>query len=122
MRRISCCAATRFLPAVAGGLLAWGAAWAQASGGASAEAPAGAAHKSSAVEASAGTIIVGDKETPMGLYLTPWKNVHPDRNLDRPPQLLQEELTPLDPQVFGRRVDYYDKLAALHKLETGAGK
>jgi hypothetical protein len=69
-----------------------------------------------------GTTIVGDRETPLGLYLTPWKNLHPDRSLDRPPQLLQEELTPIDPDVFHRRVQYYDYLAEQRKLELGGGK
>ncbi|MBL6749249.1 MAG: hypothetical protein ISP90_01940 [Nevskia sp.] len=91
-------------------------AWAQAPEGGAAPQPAAAADQ------GIGTTIVGDKETPMGLYLTPWKNVHPERGLERPPQLLDEELTPVDPKVFHRRVYYFEKLAEQRKLETGAGK
>jgi hypothetical protein len=90
------------LPVLAAGLMF--AEWAGAQAPESAP-PAAAAPTA---DEAMGTTIVGDKETPMGLYLTPWKNVHPDRSLDRPPQLLAEELTPVDPKVFNRRTEYYN--------------
>lgn len=51
----------------------------------------------------AGTTIVGERDSDVGLYLTPWKEEHPD-NIDPPPSLLDEPPQPLDPRGFARQV------------------
>ena len=63
-----------------------------------------------------GTVIVGDREeTPFGLYFTPWRNALAEQDLDRPARLLQEELLPLDEDVFIRGLEYYEALSGTLK-------
>jgi len=50
-----------------------------------------------------GTTIVGEQESDVGLYLTPWKEEHAD-NIDPPPSLLDEPPRPLDAHGFARQV------------------
>ena len=57
------------------------------------------------------TIIIGDDESPLGLYLTPWRESRAENNIDRPSRLLQEEVLPIDKDVFERQVEYYDALS-----------
>lgn len=70
--------------------------------------------------AEAGTTIVGDNESPIGLYITPWRESHAEKDIDRPARLLQEEMLPIDKDVFERQVEYYDALsnAAQHKASA----
>ena len=51
----------------------------------------------------AGTTIVGERDSDVGLYLTPWKEEHPD-NVDPPPSLLDEPPQPVDAHAFSRQV------------------
>ncbi|SEQ67730.1 hypothetical protein SAMN04488038_109104 [Solimonas aquatica] len=60
----------------------------------------------------AGTTIVGERESPIGLYITPWRDAAAEKDIDRPARLLQEKLLPLDKTVFQRQIDYYDALSA----------
>jgi hypothetical protein len=99
--------------------------------GASAEAPpaaktgqAAAAQKATAKDVSKekesdnvqiGLTIVGDKESPVGLFITPWKNAYAGNTLDRPALLLDEVPLPLDPDVFRRQVSYHELIAAYKK-------
>lgn len=62
-----------------------------------------------------GTTIVGERESPIGLYITPWKNSFAEKELDRPARLLQEELLPLDRAVFLRGIEYYEALTGALK-------
>ena len=62
-----------------------------------------------------GLTIVGDKESPIGLFITPWKNAYADKRLDRPALLLDEVPLPLDPDVFRRQISYYEVIAAYRK-------
>lgn len=57
-----------------------------------------------------GTTVVGDRESPIGLYITPWRNASPEAELDRPARFLQEELIPLDADVFRRQLEYYNTI------------
>jgi hypothetical protein len=50
-----------------------------------------------------GTTIVGEQDSDVGLYLTPWKEEHAD-NIDPPPSLLDEPPQPLDAHNFARQV------------------
>lgn len=58
----------------------------------------------------AGTTIVGERESPIGLYITPWRNAYSEQDIDRPPRLLQVDMSPIDKVVFARQVEYYDAL------------
>lgn len=58
-----------------------------------------------------GMSVVGDKESPIGLYIMPWRNSAAEGGLDRPARLLDEALLPLDPDVFRRQVDYHQALS-----------
>jgi hypothetical protein len=66
------------------------------------------------------TVITGDGESPLGLYLTPWRESHPEANIDRPARLLQEEMLPIDKDVFERQVEYYDALSSAAKQKAVA--
>lgn len=57
-----------------------------------------------------GTTIVGERESPIGLYITPWRNAYAEQDIDRPARLLQVDMSPVDRTVFTRQVEYYDAL------------
>lgn len=63
------------------------------------------------VQATSGTSIIGEQESPIGLYIMPWRQSAASTGLDRPARLLDEALQPLDPEVFKRQVAYYDALS-----------
>jgi len=71
---------------------------------------------------AAGTTIVGDRESPIGLYLTPWKSEYATRGMDRPAQIVQEKMEPIDPQVFKRQNIYYDTIQEYRQAELGGKK
>jgi hypothetical protein len=50
-----------------------------------------------------GTTLMGEGESDVGLYLTPWKEEHAD-SIDPPPGLYSPPLTPVDPRGFARHV------------------
>ncbi len=59
-----------------------------------------------------GTRIRGNQELPKVLYIVPWKQSEiPD--LSQPPleSLIDEALTPVDREVFQRKIRYYDALS-----------
>lgn len=59
-----------------------------------------------------GTRIRGNQELPKVLYIVPWKRSDiPD--LSQPPleSLIDEALTPVDREVFQRKVRYFDALS-----------
>ncbi len=59
-----------------------------------------------------GTRIRGNQELPKVLYIVPWKQSEiPD--LSQPPleSLIDEALTPVDREVFQRKIRYYDSLS-----------
>ena len=65
-----------------------------------------------------GTTIVGERESPIGLFITPWRNAFAEKDIDRPARLLQEELLPMDEDVFIRQIEYYDALAGALKQKN----
>lgn len=71
-------------------------------------------------KAGSGTTIVGERESPIGLYITPWRNSAPEAELDRPARLLDEAMLPVDPDVFSRYVEYYNALAEHRAQKQGA--
>lgn len=66
-----------------------------------------------------GTTIIGERESPIGLYIMPWRNSAAEEGIDRPARLLQEEALPIDPGTFRRQLDYYTALTN-HKKAVGA--
>lgn len=67
---------------------------------------------------SSGTTIVGEDESPMGLFIMPWKNSSADSGLDKPARLLDEAMLPLDKDVFRRQIEYYQTLSE-HRNSQG---
>lgn len=65
-----------------------------------------------------GTTLVGERESPIGLYLTPWKNSQAEQDIDRPARLLQEEMLPIDEDVFIRNLEYYEALSGALKRKN----
>ena len=108
-------------------LLAAGPAGAQTAAPAPAPAPAAGpavnVHPDAASKSGTpGTTIIGDKESPIGLYLTPWKNEYADRDMDRAAQFVQGDMKLVDPQVFDRQIQYYDRINAYRQNEPAAGR
>jgi hypothetical protein len=99
------------LPALAG----IGPVWAQDSAPAPRpQAPANAeqpALDTGAATQRIGTDVVGERESPIGLYITPWKDSGAEQALERPARLLTEELVPIDEDVFIRTLEYYEALS-----------
>ncbi len=60
-------------------------------------------------------IFAGEKESPIGLYIMPWRESPAERDIDRPARLLQEQVLPLDRVVFERQLEYYDALSGALK-------
>ncbi len=83
-----------------------------------AERPAVEMPSRSAAPAGSGTNIIGDRESPIGLYITPWRNAAAEADIDRPARLLSLELEPIDKRVFARQVEYYDALTAAARAKT----
>ncbi len=94
-----------------------------------AAAPAPGANPAAAAPATAeeaddeseGTTVMGDRESPIGLLIAPWREAAPEKDLDRPVRFLQEELMPLDAEVFRRQTEYYYTIAAHLKSRGVAG-
>jgi hypothetical protein len=62
-------------------------------------------------KARTGTTVIGEQESPLGLYIMPWRQSQAQAGLDRPARLLDEALLPLDPDVFKRQVEYHRALS-----------
>lgn len=80
-------------------------------GGAKPALPAPAEAKTPGV----GTTILGERESPIGLYITPWRNATAEKDIDRPARLLQEKMLPIDEDVFLRQVEYHNALTGALK-------
>lgn len=57
-----------------------------------------------------GTTVIGDQESPIGLYIMPWRNSSADPGLDKPARLLEEAMLPMDRDVFRRQTEYFQTL------------
>lgn len=60
-----------------------------------------------------GTVIVGDRESPIGLYIMPWRDSSAAADMDRPARLVKADMMPIDRPVFLRELQY-------HRALTGA--
>lgn len=56
-----------------------------------------------------GTNIFGNQELPKGLTIVPWKKSAPGELSSGPTRLVDEPLEPIDPDVFQRRLKYYEQ-------------
>lgn len=72
---------------------------------------AAAPGQSAPVQATGGTQVIGEQESPIGLYIMPWRQSAAEGGLDRPARLLDDSLLPLDPDVFRRQVEYHRALS-----------
>lgn len=87
------------------------------------EQPAVSGEEQPAVETSApagkepkiGIDVVGERESPIGLIITPWKDSGAESELERPARLLQEDMTAVDERVFIRNLEYYEALTGALK-------
>ena len=77
--------------------------------------PSGSSASSKAPEL--GTVLSPDRdeETPFGLFFAPWRESAAEQDIDRPARLLQEELLPIDEDVFIRSIEYYEALSGALK-------
>ena len=64
-----------------------------------------------------GTTIVGSEESPIGLVIAPWKDDFSQQRGIELRRHLDEAPVPIDPEVFHRRIEYYDSIAAHRKAQ-----
>jgi hypothetical protein len=62
-----------------------------------------------------GTTIVGDRESPIGLFIMPWRESAAQADMDRPARLLQADLLPIEEPVFVRQIEYHRALSGALK-------
>lgn len=67
-----------------------------------------------------GTTVVGDTDSPIGLFIMPWRNSAAEKDIDRPARLLQGDMSPIDRIVFDRQTEYFDVLEAHSKSKPTA--
>ena len=84
--------------------------------------PAKPADETVSTPADPGTTIIGDTESPIGLYITPWKDEFAERGLDRPARLLDEAMEPIDPATFRRQIKYYETITAYRRGQQQASE
>lgn len=70
--------------------------------------PAHADEEPSAADAAAGEVA---RESPIGLYIIPWRGSAPSPQMDRPARLLDQREAPVDPLQFSRYIEYYEALS-----------
>ncbi|MGB5535296.1 MAG: hypothetical protein WBN08_05295, partial [Thiogranum sp.] len=62
-----------------------------------------------------GMAVFGNRELPKALFIVPWKDPEAGLAPDRPVNsLIDEALQPVDPDVFRRKLQYYD---TVHKAD-----
>ena len=62
-----------------------------------------------------GMSVIGNQELPKALFIVPWKDPEASLAPDRPVNsLIDEALQPVDPEVFRRKLDYFD---TVHKKD-----
>ncbi|MFQ5642531.1 MAG: hypothetical protein ACE5FQ_02415, partial [Thiogranum sp.] len=62
-----------------------------------------------------GMAVIGNRELPKALFIVPWKDPNAELTPERPVNsLIDETLQPVDPDVFRRKLDYYD---TVHKSD-----
>jgi len=69
-----------------------------------------------------GTVVVGDKEAPIGLFITPWKDGYAENGLDRPARFVDVDTSPIDPDTFQRRINYYNVITDYRQAHLSTGK
>jgi hypothetical protein len=56
-----------------------------------------------------GMSVFGNRELPKALFIVPWKEPEPGLTPERPVNsLVNEVLRPVDPDVFRRKLEYFD--------------
>jgi hypothetical protein len=109
-------------------LLSFASAWAQSPSQPAAVPAAAPSEQPAIVTNAAGTTTdskPGDKATPaaaddspIGLFIMPWRNSSAEKDIDRPARLLQGDMSPIDQVVFDRQTEYFDVLEE-HAKKTG---
>ena len=63
-----------------------------------------------------GMSIIGNRELPKALFIVPWKDPEAALAPDRPVNsLINDTLQPVDPDVFRRKLQYFD---VVHKTDS----
>lgn len=60
------------------------------------------------VKTMSGISIVGNKEAPKSLYIVPWKNSEVGVETSLQSGFLNEDMVPVDKEVFMRELEFYD--------------
>lgn len=70
--------------------------------------------------AAGGTSVIGDAESPIGLYIIPWRSTSPTPQMDRPARFVDATEEPVDETQFRRFVEYHDALSRHRAAQRGA--
>ena len=62
-------------------------------------------------QGSGGSSIIGDNESPIGLYIIPWRASSPTPQLDRPARFVDAAQEAVDEKQFRRFVEYHEALS-----------
>lgn len=58
-----------------------------------------------------GMAVIGNSELPKALFIVPWKEARAAGAPDKPfNSLVEESLQPIDPDVFRRKLEYFDSV------------
>ncbi len=61
-----------------------------------------------------GMAVIGNRELPKALFIVPWKDPQAALAPDRPINtLIDEALRPVDPEVFRRKLRYFDSVHSI---------
>lgn len=60
------------------------------------------------VKELSGISIIGNKEAPKALYIVPWKSSEVGVESELVSSLMNDNLQPLDKEVFNRELEFYD--------------
>lgn len=72
--------------------------------------------------AEGGTSVIGDAESPIGLYIIPWRSTSPTPQLDRPARFVDATEEPVDETQFRRFVEYHDALSRHRAAQRSASE
>lgn len=68
-----------------------------------------------------GTSIIGDSESPIGLYIIPWRASSPTPQLERPARFVDAAQEPVDETQFRRFVEYHEALTRHRRAKQNSG-
>ena len=89
-------------------------------GGAAVAEDKGSSARGGGSQVEPGITIYGEKESPVGLFITPWRNAYADSRLTQPKQPLNDAAQPLDAETLHKQVTYDRVIDERRRTERSA--